>query len=191
MLGRVLPRSFYARDPAIVARELLGARLVRATGGARLECRIVETEAYYGPWDPASRAARTTRGRIASRLRGPVGVALVYGIHRQWLLNIVAHPEPGWGAVLLRACEPLHGLPGGARLSGPGLLTRALRVDRSLDGVPVYLEDSPLRVEGPPGPPPGARVGRGPRVGVSRDLPEPLRFCLLDSPSLSKPCKSR
>ncbi|MEB3851131.1 MAG: DNA-3-methyladenine glycosylase [Desulfurococcales archaeon] len=185
----LLPRSFYERDPALVAAGLLGAILRRDRRGPPASCRIVETEAYYGPSDPASRAARTTRGRIAARLRGPPGVALVYGIHRQWLLNIVAHPEPGWGAVLIRACEPLEGLPGDARTSGPGLLTRALGIDKSLDGVPVYEPGSPLRVEAPLEPPPPGSVGRGRRIGVSRDLPVPLRFCLAGSRHLSRPCR--
>ena len=183
-----LPRGFYERDPALVAVGLLGARLVVELGGRRASCAIVETEAYYGPWDPASRASRHRGGRIAARLRGPPGVSLVYGIHGYWMLNVVAHEPGGWGAVLLRGCEPLEGLPAGARLDGPGRLTRALGVDRGLDGVPVYSPESPLRVEGPPGPPPGREVARGRRVGVKQDLPEPLRFCLSGSPGVSKPC---
>lgn len=180
-----MPPEFYERDPAVVAVDLLGARLVRVLGGLRLSCIIVETEAYYGPEDPASRASRHRRGRIVERLRGPPGVALVYGIHRQWLLNIVAHPPGGWGAVLLRACMPGEGLEG-ARMSGPGLLTRALRVDRSLDGVVVYREDSPLRVEKGIGP---VEMCRGYRIGVSRDLPVGLRFCVAGSRYVSRPCR--
>ncbi|MCE4625699.1 MAG: DNA-3-methyladenine glycosylase [Desulfurococcales archaeon] len=185
---RILPASFYQRDPATVAREILGMTLVRILGSRKLTCRIAETEAYYGPEDPASRAHRHRRGRIVERLRGPPGVTLVYGIHRQWLLNIVAHPVPGWGAVLLRACEPLEGFSPGARLNGPGLLTRALHIDKSLDGVPVYSPESPLRVEGGD-PPLHARVCRDHRIGVSKDVPEKLRFCIKDSKYVSRPCR--
>ena len=184
-MGEVLPLGFYERDPAAVAVGLLGARLVRVLGGRRLSCIIVETEAYYGPEDPASRASRHRRGRIVERLRGPPGVALVYGIHRQWLLNIVAHPPGGWGAVLIRACIPGEGLEG-ARMNGPGLLTRAMRVDRSLDGVPVYREDGPLRVERGVEP---SGVCRDHRIGVSRDLPVELRFCVAGSRYVSRPCR--
>lgn len=172
----------------MVAIELLGSVLVRRSGVNVKSCRIVETEAYYGPWDPASRASRHKRGRIVERLKGPVGVLLVYGIHRQWLTNIVAH-EPGeWGAVLLRACEPLQGIPPDIPPKGPGRLSKALDIDRSLDGTPVYTITSPLQVIRPVGPTGEKRVVRSKRVGVTRDLEEPLRFCLEGSPYLSRPC---
>ncbi len=186
---RLLPREFYERDPSVVALQLLGTILVRRiSDGAVKSCRIVETEAYYGPWDPASRAARHRRGRIVERLRGPVGLTLVYGIHRQWLINIVAHEPGGWGAVLLRACEPLEGIPPEKPPKGPGRLTRALEIDKGLDGVPVYEEGSPIQIMGPPGPPEGRLVSRSHRIGVTRDLDVPLRFCLADSRYLSVPC---
>ena len=182
-----LPREAYARDPAEVAVLLLGAVLARILPRGEARCRIVETEAYYGPEDPASRASRTTRGRIAERLRGPPGLTLVYGIHRSWMLNIVAHPPGGWGAILIRACEPLKGL-GESDTRGPGKLARSLRIDKGLDGVPVYEPSSPLRVL--PGKPPGpGGVAASHRIGVRRDLPRPLRFCIKDSPYLSRPCK--
>jgi DNA-3-methyladenine glycosylase len=179
-----LPREFYERSPERVAEEILG-RVVASLGPRGLRaCAVVEAEAYFGEWDPASRASMHRRGRIVERLRGPVGVALVYGVHRQWLLNIVAHEPGGVGAVLLRACQPLT--PGDPPPRGPGRLTRFLGVDRGFDGLEVYRADSPLRVlearavEG--------EVVRGRRVGVRRDLEEPMRFCIKGSEWLSRPC---
>ncbi len=186
--GAPLPVDFYERDPSDVALQLLGVLIARRLEGKVMLCRIVEVEAYYGPWDPASRAAKHRRGRIVERLRGPVGLTLVYGIHRQWLVNIVAHEPGGWGAVLLRACEPVEGIPPDKPPKGPGRLTRALRIDKSLDCVPVYDAGSPLQIIGPPGPPEGREVSRSHRIGVTRDLDVPLRFCLADSRYLSVPC---
>lgn len=91
-LEQVLPKHFYRRDPAEVAESLLGKILVRFIGGKRLSGMIVETEAYYGPEDPASRA-RKGGGLRRTMLEEP-GAALIYGLHKQWLLNVVSH-RPG------------------------------------------------------------------------------------------------
>ncbi|MEB3780129.1 MAG: DNA-3-methyladenine glycosylase [Desulfurococcales archaeon] len=166
----------------------MGAVIVRRIHNSTRLCRIVETEAYYGPWDPASRAYRHRRGRIVERLRGPVGVLLIYGIHRQWLVNIIAHEPGDWGAVLLRACEPLEGTPLDTPPKGPGRLSRALLIDKSLDGIPVYDPGSPVQVTKLMDDQTEVRVVRSKRVGVTMDLKEPLRFCLEGSKYLSKPC---
>ena len=184
MKGSVLTPSFYARPPDTVARELLGKLLVRLYRGTRLSGIIVETEAYFGPEDPASRA-RHRGGSLARAMEWEPGRALVYGVHRQWLLNVVAHPPGVPGAVLFRALEPREGLevmarlrgftevPGDLRLltSGPGRLTRALGIDKSFHGAPMtggelWVEDVGFRPV----------ACRCPRVGVSRDLEEPYRF---------------
>ncbi len=183
MGGEVIGEEFYWRDPRIVALELLGNVLERALPGRVLRCVITETEAYLGPEDPGSRASMHRRGRIVERLRGPSGITLVYGVHGNWMLNIVAHSPGGIGAVLLRACEPIS--PGLGNTLGPGRLTRALRVDKSLDGVPVYICNSPLRVLRGPGP---RAVARSHRIGLRRDLDEPLRFCDAGSRYLSRRC---
>ena len=189
----MIPKEFYSRDPTVVARELLGAVLVRLYGGVRLTCKIVETEAYYGVEDPASRARRG--GDLARTMYGDVGVALVYGVHRQWLLNVVAH-EPGTGgAVLIRAAEPLEGVEvmmelRRARsmrklLSGPGRLTRALAIDKRFHKRPLYISDYGLWIEWgvTPGP---EDIAESHRVGVAADLSRPLRFFLRGNPYVSK-----
>ena len=115
-MPRPLPRSFYARPTLLVARELLGAVVARRLpDGEILRGRIVETEAYVGEEDKAchARAGRTPRTEV---LYGPPGMAyvyLTYGMHH--LLNAVAEREGFPAAVLIRAAEPLEGLPRMAR----------------------------------------------------------------------------
>jgi DNA-3-methyladenine glycosylase len=195
---RPLDRSFYARDTELVARELLGCMLVSTVGGSRVEGRIVETEAYIGPHDPASHAAerigRTRRNVTMFSAPGTAYVYRIYGVH--WCLNAVTVEEEYPAAVLIRALEPLRGLPtmrkrrwsgapGADRLiaSGPGKLAAALGITGELDGhdlrrPPLYLL-------------PGDRVLdrdvlTGPRIGITRAADWPLRYCLRDCPWVSR-----
>jgi DNA-3-methyladenine glycosylase len=179
---RVLTRSFYARDTAEVARDLLGKKLIRRLGGDSLEGLIVETEAYYGVDDPASRAYGG-RKRYNEVMFGEPGRLFIYNVHRYWMLNFVAH-EPGKvGGVLIRAIEPVKGVKimrmnRSAKdirelTSGPGKLTLALGVGKSLngcsatdEGCPAHVLENKLVFE----------VGESHRVGVREDLPERLRF---------------
>ena len=158
---RKLPRSFYGRSALVVARELIGMHLVRDDGKCVRRGRIVETEAYLGPRDLA---AHSSRGRTARTevMFGPAGFAYVYFIYGFWnCLNVVTARAGVPHAVLLRALEPLEGLA--ERTSGPGLLCRAMRIDRRLNGADLrgeklWLERPAKRVP--------VRVGRSPRVGV-------------------------
>jgi DNA-3-methyladenine glycosylase len=190
-IGRVLPKGFYARDPAIVARDLLGKVLCRAFEKKVLAGIIVETEAYYGKSDPASRAYRSS-GDIAMILCSDVGRALIYGIHGKWLFNIVAHKPQSCGGVLVRALEPVEGLEVMKRLrgthdlfqltSGPGRLTKAIGIDKSLHGKPVYLKSSGITVrEGRE----ETNIAKSFRVGVTKDLDVPLRFYVANSSFVS------
>jgi len=199
--GRVRPldRRFYARDTAVVARELLGAVLVSTVGGQRTAGRIVETEAYIGPHDPASHAAerigRTQRNTSMFAVAGTAYVYRIYGVH--WCLNTVTADVDFPAAVLVRALEPLHGIeimrlrrwPDGAYgpdrqlTNGPGKLAAALAITGALDG--HDLRKSPLRIL------PGervadARVRTGPRIGITRATDWPLRFCVTDCPWVSR-----
>src|SRR5438309_10281516 len=105
-----LPRRFFARDPVVLARDLLGRVLFYRTAEGLLAGRIVETEAYTGDADAASHAFRGRTGRNAVMF-GPAGHAYVYftyGMHH--CLNVTAEIPGTAGAVLIRALEPLAGV---------------------------------------------------------------------------------
>lgn len=106
-----LQRDFFARDTLTVARELLGQRLVRILGDMRLSGYIVEVEAYIGEDDQASHAhpGRTARNATMYGPPGHAYVYLIYGMHH--CLNIVTDREGYPAAILLRALEPLEGIP--------------------------------------------------------------------------------
>jgi len=180
----------------VVAIELLGARLVRLYKGHRLSGVIVETEAYYGFWDPASRAYKTMKGDLAKALYGEVGRALIYGVHRQWLLNVVAHPDNDGRAVLIRAIQPIEGIDVMMKLrgtrelhaltNGPGKLTRALSIDKSFHKKPLYTTDHGLWIERGVTINP-SDIAKSKRIGASKDLPQFLRFYAKNNPCASKP----
>jgi len=187
----VIPARFYSRDPVAVSRELLGKTLVHGkTAG-----RIVEVEAYLGVDDPAAHASRGLTGRTRV-LFGPPGHAYVYLIYGMYeCLNLVAEPEGKAGCVLVRALEPLSGLrimrnrrPAARRpedlASGPGKLTRAMGITRSLNGAPVTR--GALQVRDLPGAEP-FEIAVSPRIGITHCADWPLRFYIAGSPFVSKP----
>ncbi|UCD45714.1 MAG: DNA-3-methyladenine glycosylase [Candidatus Bathyarchaeota archaeon] len=178
-----LGREFYARDTAQVAQDLLGKALVRKTPDGALTGRIVETEAYYGDADPASRAYRGRKSYNAVMFDEP-GRLFIYMVHSWWLLNIVAHAAGEVGAVLIRALEPVDGIDrmfvnrGVSELkrlaNGPGKLARALDVGKELHGVDVTKAGGELTVV--EGSDEAFEIGSSHRIGVTRDLPRELRF---------------
>jgi DNA-3-methyladenine glycosylase len=174
-----LPRSFYERSAIPVARELLGARLVRRIDGQRLAGIILETEAYQGEEDLAchARAGLTPRTQV---MYGPAGHAYVYftyGVH--WMLNVVTEPEGSPAAVLIRGMWPVEGLDVISRLrptattDGPAKLTQALAITGVLNGADLCAPGGELWIE-PGDPIPDAQVTTGPRVGIA-SVPEPWR----------------
>ena len=188
-----LGRPFYGRDTALVARELLGKTVVRKIGQEVLSGVIVETEAYYGDRDPASRAYRGRKNYNTPMFDEP-GRLFIYMVHSWWLLNVAAHEQGEVGAVLVRALEPVEGIPlmeenrGVSDLhnltSGPGKLTRALGVTKELHGLDVTDESTELMI-----------VDRGygefsietsHRIGVTKDLPRELRFYVKGSRFVSR-----
>jgi DNA-3-methyladenine glycosylase len=183
--GRKLPRSFYARATLIVARDLLGMHLVHVGAGRRQVGRIVETEAYQGPQDLAAHSARG-RTKRTETMFGPPGHAYVYLIYGFWnCLNVVTAADGVPHAVLLRAIEPIEGIENTTH--GPGLLCRALHIDRSLNGADL-LGDA-LWVEKPPRPQRlTPRIARSTRIGVDYAgdwAKKPWRFFDRDSPYVS------
>jgi DNA-3-methyladenine glycosylase len=185
-----LDRAFYARPVLEVARDLVGCTVTHgATAGV-----IVETEAYHHS-EPACHAYVGLTPRTET-LFGPPGVAYVYrsyGIHA--LLNAVCEAEGEGTAVLIRALEPLEGVDvmreqrGMEReedlCSGPGKLTQALGIDVSENG--TSLLDGPIRIGPPPAGQPAPDLAIGPRIGITRAVELPWRFCALGSRCVSRP----
>jgi DNA-3-methyladenine glycosylase len=179
-----LPRPFYTRPPDTVAQELIGKILVRTTDEAVMSGIIVETEAYFGDTDPASRAYNGKKKYNAVMFETP-GRLFIYMVHGWWLLNVVAHRRGEPGAVLIRALEPLEGLEVMSRnrpaknkvqlTSGPGKLTRALDVTKELNGIDVTSPDVLSIVDHDND---AFDLGTSHRIGVTRDLPRELRFYL-------------
>jgi DNA-3-methyladenine glycosylase len=186
-----LARSELPVDTTALARYLIGKLLVRELPEGVVSGRIVETEAYV-IGDAAGHAFRgmTQRNRSLFLEPGHAYVYLAYGI--SYMLN-VSSEAPGIGAgVLIRALEPLEGIPimrlnrGVERLRdlarGPGRLAAALRIDRGLDGLDL-CQEGPLclaRGDGEVG-----EIGQSIRIGISRDADRPLRFYLRNSPFVS------
>jgi DNA-3-methyladenine glycosylase len=190
---RPLPARFYSRDTRLVARDLLGRDLISTIGGRRCVVRIVETEAYLGPHDPASHAAGGHRSRRNESMYGPPGLAYVYftyGMH--WCLNVVTERAGFPAAVLLRAGEPVLGLGTMRRrrriespvllASGPARLTQALGITRALDG--HRLTRPPLWIAAGE-PVPKLRLAESPRIGIRRAAGWRLRFYERGNPCVS------
>ncbi len=180
-----LPRTFYDRDTIAVARELLGQHLVHASGGVERIGRIVETEAYLGPHDRAAHSARglTERTKIMFGPPGHAYVYLIYGMYN--CMNVVTQPEGIAAAVLLRAVEPVQNVEG--RTQGPGLLCRALHIDRRLNGHDLLSDDF---YSADPGRPADFVIVKRPRIGVDYAGPwarRLLRFYIKDNLFVSKP----
>ena len=195
-----LPREFYTHtDVLAVARQLLGQILVVPTkSGGRVSGMIVETEAYRGPEDRASHAyggRRTRRTETMYRKGGTAYVYFVYGMYHQF--NVVTCVPEIPHAVLIRALQPVEGIdlmrsrrPGRSDVdlaNGPGKLSIALAIDRSLDGADlledrVWIERGNRQIS-------ASSIARGPRIGIAYAgewAEKPWRFWLRDNPFVSR-----
>ena len=178
---RTLPRSFYDRDTITVARELLGKYLVHANRIGR----IVEVEAYLGPHDRAAHSAKglTARTRVMFGPPGHAYVYLIYGMYH--CMNVVTEREGHASAVLLRAIEPIQNIE--ERTQGPGLLCKAMRIDRRLNAHDLlsgdfYIAASPKTET--------VTIVRKPRIGVDYAgywAKKFLRFYIKGNPFISRP----
>src|ERR1700737_2392773 len=188
-----LPRRFFARDPVVLAPNLLGRVLFYKTPDGLLAGRIVETEAYRGEADPASHAFRGRTARNAVMF-GPAGHAYVYftyGMH--YCLNVTAERSGTAGAVLFRALEPLTGVeimrargdhgPEIRMLSGPGKIGRAFGLTLEDNGRDFTRGRLGLAAGSPV---PDREVAVSRRVGISRGVELPYRFAVIGSRSVSK-----
>jgi DNA-3-methyladenine glycosylase len=190
-VGR-LRRSFFSRYTPDVARELLGALLVRRVGGRTLSGRIVEVEAYRGRDDPASHSYRgaTKRSSIMFGEAGHVYVFFSYGSH--WCLNFTTEEEGQPGAVLIRALEPVEGIEQmvkkrgvsdvGRLTNGPGKLTKALSIDGGFNGEDI-ITSKRLYVLGREK---DVRVRASARIGITNGLEQQWRYFVEGNPFVSK-----
>lgn len=203
-MGRILSPEFYQQETIEVARQLIGQVLVhKLSDGTRLAGRIVETEAYLGPEDPA---CHTFGGHKSERVRamylegGHVYVYLIYGMYN--CFNVVTLKADQAEAVLIRALKPLEGFENmmkqrglsgeGERVqkqiaSGPGRMCQAMQIGREFNSHPLWKR--PLWIEESTDEK-NFEIDSDSRIGVdySGDAAYwPLRFCLKNSPYLSRP----
>ncbi len=184
-----LQAAFFARSVHEVARDLIGCRLLYAGCGGT----IVETESYERD-DPACHAyvGLTKRTEVLFGPPGRAYVYLSYGIHS--LLNAVAEPEGQAAAVLIRALEPTAGLAAMRRrrgrrpdtdlCSGPGKLTDAMGIGLDSNGADLGAPPFLLRPREPSW---SGEIVSGPRVGITKAVDRPWRFCLAGSDFVSRP----
>jgi DNA-3-methyladenine glycosylase len=170
-----------AHPPEEAARLLLGTVIVRRRGRDVSAARIVETEAYLGEDDPSAHAFRGRTARTAPLWGRPgtIYVYFIYGMH--YCLNFAVEREGTAGCVLIRAAEPLAGLPPGAG-TGPGRLCRALGIDTALSGGHLFDPRRALYLREGAAP---RRIGVTTRVGIRQAADWPLRFFDADSPAVS------
>ncbi|OGY42125.1 MAG: hypothetical protein A2Y67_01910 [Candidatus Buchananbacteria bacterium RBG_13_39_9] len=164
---RRLTKNFYQQDTFKLAKSLLGKYLVRKINNKTLLGKIVEVEAYYGPDDLASHASRgkTPRTQIMFSQPGLAYIYLIYGMY--YCFNIVTEAKNFPAAVLIRALEPISGLPQmyknrylnkkkdnfilhpSALTNGPSKLCQAFKIDKKLNGHNlitsriIYLAENP------------------------------------------------
>jgi DNA-3-methyladenine glycosylase len=188
----ILPKSFYERDAADVAREILGKILIRNTNKKILSGTIVETEAYYGLRDPASRAfkGKKSMNRI---MWEEAGTIFIYMVHNNWLFNIITGKKDEPAGVLVRALEPLGGIEQMKKnrkkeelrdlTSGPGKLTEALGITKEFNCLRVWVSSSPITILDSKE---NFEIVASHRIGVSKDLPQPLRFFIRGNKFVSR-----
>jgi DNA-3-methyladenine glycosylase len=168
---KVLDSPFFDRAAEEVAHDLIGCRLHWRSGSNSNSRIITETECYTGPDDLASHAARG-RTKRNEAMFGPPGsfyVYFVYGMH--WMLNIVTGPIGYPAAVLIRGVEGI---------SGPGRITKALKINGNLNGKAASKETGVWFSERPG--PMKNTITRSSRIGVPYAGPiwsvKPYRFTL-------------
>ncbi len=168
-----MDKSFFDRNPEIVAKELLGKILIVNN----LRARIVETEAYFGEYDPASWASKGDN-KVSRMMNEEFGKILIYNVHKYKMLNFVTGKIGQKGAVLIRAVEPLNFQ---AKCTGPGLLTIALGINDKFHGCEIgkkiKLVDCKEIIE---------NIAKTSRIGVRQDLEKPLRFYIKNNKYISK-----
>lgn len=159
-----LPRSFYARDTHVVAKQLLGKLLVRTLNEKSIVGRICEVESYVGEDDLACHASKgkTKRTEVMYGKAGYAYVYMIYGMYH--CLNVVTEVENFPAAVLIRAVTPVKHIF--TNTDGPGKLCRTFAIDRTLNTHDItkksvlYISDDGTRVA-------KKNIIQTPRIGVA------------------------
>ena len=164
-----LPRNFFARDTVTVARELIGSVLIRKIDERIIVARIVETEAYL-PDDEASHSFRGKTNRNAAMFAAPgtCYVYFIYGVHH--CLNVATEAENIGAAVLIRSLDKIE------NCNGPGKLCKNLNIDRTLNGVDLTDQTSPLWIA--EGNAVDLLIASTTRIGISKNKDQLWRFYL-------------
>jgi DNA-3-methyladenine glycosylase len=201
IMKKRLDRKFYNRPTLKVAKELLGKYLVVEKDGNYVSGKIVETEAYIGPDDPASHAYRgmTPRNKVMFGDSGYAYVYLTYGMHH--CLNFVTERKRFPAAVLIRALEPVEGVDLMKKrrktddlknlTNGPAKLCQALGIDRALNGADlcsdiIYVEDRGLnRTVQARGTTPAEIISTS-RIGIKEGKDKRWRFYIENNEFVSK-----
>jgi len=186
---QVLPFNFFERDAKKVAKDLLGKLLVRKLGNNYIIGKIVETEAYYGPEDPASRAKKGKK-EYNTPMWFPGGHIFIYMVHANWMLNFTTDYDEAQ-AVLIRAVEPIAGIYLMRKrrkrknikelCSGPGKLSQSFYIHGNMNGQKIgdelFVANSPWK---------GFEIKTSHRIGVSEDVEEHLRFFIFPNEFVSR-----
>ena len=193
-----LKRKFYNRTVLTVAKDLLGKILVVKTGRKVLAAKIVEVEAYHGDFDEASHTfkGKTKRNQVMFEEGGHVYVYFTYGVH--YCANVVVGKKGKGIAVLIRAVEPLEGIPVMMKnrfgkksirdkslfnlTSGPGKVCKALGINLSHNGIDligdeVFIVDQPKLKS--------KEIGISSRIGITRSVDLQWRFFIIGNPFIS------
>lgn len=194
-------RSFFTdSDVVTLSKRLLGCHLNTLVDGKITSGRIVETEAYRGRDDKACHAfnyKRTKRTETMFMEGGHAYVYLCYGIHN--LFNIVVNVEGEPDAILIRALEPIEGVDEmllrrkinkikPQLTAGPGVLSKAMGIDKSMNNVDLTAIDSPVWIELKE-PIEADNIISGPRIGINyaeECVEWPWRFCIKNNDYLSR-----
>jgi DNA-3-methyladenine glycosylase len=192
-INNTVPRFFYQKPTAEVARLLIGKVLVRYLNGHKISGTIVETEAYgHADNDQASHAwhGMTERNKI---MFGKVGIAYVYftyGNHH--CINVSAREDAPAGAVLIRSLEPVDGIDKMKELrgfddvysltTGPGKLTQAMNISLKQNGVDLTNPKSEIKIEEGP----ARHTVATSRIGISKATDVQWRFVDPSSAFLSR-----
>lgn len=176
-----IPRKFFERDTVLVAKELLGKKLVRKIGSKTISGIITETEAYRQNDDAASHAYNGITPRNEAMF-GQVGCAYVYFTYGMYYcVNVVARNHKYTaGAVLIRALEPVDGIDSMIRYrkkktnltDGPAKLAQALRIDKKLYGEDLIKSSNLYLTNGIK----KSRITSSSRIGINKAVSKKWNF---------------